>query len=86
MINPYYEEAELLIVYINSYKRFSKEQAKRFIKQMALSAYPDIKAIQKTLRKRVWLWYYFNQPINFIKLNEMALAVCDKAEKSVPKS
>ena len=89
-INVHFEEAELLIVYISNFRRLSKETAKRFIKQMSLSTYPDIRDVQKKLRKSVYQWVYFDKPIDYNRLIALASAVRNKAEveakNSVPKS
>lgn len=89
-INVHFAEAELLLIYINNIRRLPKSSAKRAVKQMRLSAYADVRDVQKKLRKSVYRWVYFDKPIDFKKLSFLALAVRNKAEakakKSAPKS
>ena len=87
MINVHLAEAELLIVCINNIRRLPKSSAKRAIKQMALSTYPDVREVQKHFRKSVYRWVYFDKPIDYNKLIGLAVAVRDKvAQESVPKN
>lgn len=87
MINVHFAEAELLLIYINNIRQLPKSSAKRAVKQMGLSTYPDIRVIQKQFRRSIYRWVYLDKPIDYNKLNRLALAVRDKAaQKSAPKS
>jgi hypothetical protein len=89
MINPRLEEARLLMIYISNLSKLSKTVIRKSAK-ISLSDYPDIRVIQKKLRRSIKLWVYFNKPIDYIKLKALASSVYKKAkveaEKSAPKS